>query len=241
MIEMQGSAPAPKAAGFRRVPVSALKPGMVLRSAIYGDNRERMFKAGMMLTGEMIADMVSRDIASVLLSADDFEHEQPASEEQPQVFCSQCGQGGPLLCKRCVESPPTGLRSAPAGASWFYFERSRFITPKKHLYIFAGAVPEETTDSPDGKRNPLIVDVPVIPLDDQLRVLGEPFLMVSRDISTNGIGLLHTRRIRPPFLGMEIRISDDEPMQFIAQIVGCEPVGDFFEYVCRFADRIQCG
>lgn len=79
-------------------------------------------------------------------------------------------------------------------------------------------------------RRPVAAPASVQLLDDSLQSVGAPIMMVVRDISTNGIGLLSPRQIDAKYL--TLKLGDDES-QPIFRILRCEPVAAIFNIGCR--------
>jgi hypothetical protein len=71
--------------------------------------------------------------------------------------------------------------------------------------------------------------VAVLPLNGVLLPAREPFLTVARDISTQGIGLLHFQAITEPYLAVDLQPGSGKQMQVIVHVRRCRPRGSFFD------------
>jgi hypothetical protein len=87
-------------------------------------------------------------------------------------------------------------------------------------------------------RELIVVPVQVQPVDQALRPIGESFTVASRDISLEGIGLVHAQRIEHPRLAIQMRLAD-EVVKLLAEVVWQGPLGPF-EYIgCRAVARLE--
>jgi hypothetical protein len=88
---------------------------------------------------------------------------------------------------------------------------------------------------------PLIVQ----PLNEKSQPLGEPFRALTRDISTEGIGFLHTRKVDAPLAALEIenpQAPDQSKMQILVEVRRCNAIhATLFEIGCRFVMRLETG
>jgi hypothetical protein len=89
------------------------------------------------------------------------------------------------------------------------------------------------------KRHVVIMDVPAVPLDKAMRPAGDPFVAISRNISTTGISLFHTAQIHAPYLALELR---DEvkatSIRAAIEVVRCAAKGQLFEIAGKFVYKI---
>jgi len=73
-------------------------------------------------------------------------------------------------------------------------------------------------------------------VDSSLDTIGEPFHVVTRDVSSGGIGLFHPSPV--PLGLLKITLSSPEThetMVLLARVEHCTPCGGFFLIGCRFA------
>ena len=87
-----------------------------------------------------------------------------------------------------------------------------------------------------GKRELLITEVRVFPLDLSLKRVGEGFTAISRDISTSGISFFNDEPTTP-FLAVEL---EDGHRKICAamEVVRCEAKGPLFEIAGKFIYKI---
>jgi hypothetical protein len=82
------------------------------------------------------------------------------------------------------------------------------------------------------------IAVPTLPIDDCFRPMGEPFVMMSRNISMGGIALMHTRPIVAEFLAVELPIAVDEQTQLVMQVLHTRKIDGAYEYGGKFVARM---
>ena len=77
------------------------------------------------------------------------------------------------------------------------------------------------------KRYPMACPVVAVPIDD-LEKPGEAFAAITRDISSQGISIYHTRPIHEPYLAIQWNVEEGEQLRVLVEVVRCRPVGPFF-------------
>lgn len=109
-------------------------------------------------------------------------------------------------------------------------DRRRLIHPSDTIASFIRRLRQRHYHGEEKRsKSRLPIDLPliVLPLNINFDACGEPFRAVSFDITTNGIGFIHSRRILAPFAAIEIQqVSETEPktIQAIIEIRHCEAV-----------------
>ena len=76
-------------------------------------------------------------------------------------------------------------------------------------------------------RYPLACPVVAVPIDEQEKP-GEAFAAITRDISSQGISIYHTRPIHEPYLAIQWTVDEGEQLRVLVEVVRCRPVGPFF-------------
>ncbi len=69
--------------------------------------------------------------------------------------------------------------------------------------------------------------VVAVPIDD-LEKPGEAFAAITRDISSQGISIYHTRPIHEPYLAIQLGRRGRGTAPVLVEVVRCRPVGPFF-------------
>ncbi len=88
-------------------------------------------------------------------------------------------------------------------------------------------------------RYKLICEVWTQPVDNQFEPLGDAFKAISRDISSSGIGLMHTRAIRDKYLWLRLTTPGASRMNVIVEVVRCRPLGLFYEIGAKFVAKLD--
>ena len=83
-------------------------------------------------------------------------------------------------------------------------------------------------------REPITIPVLVQPLDAQFQPAGDVFGAVTKDISTGGIGVLHSEPITARYLQITLAAQDGEEMSLLAQVKHCTTVGQHYHIGARF-------
>jgi hypothetical protein len=123
----------------------------------------------------------------------------------------------------------------------FDFEGARIAPAPAELQKFVHEITGQTDYSGAEKRGrtryQIAIEVPAIELDDDLRPLGEPFIAMSRDISTGGICLVHTQRVAATQLLIRLDNLKGMRVQAVVQITRRRTLKRFFEMSGNFVLR----
>ena len=113
--------------------------------------------------------------------------------------------------------------------------------PSMHSFIRAlsGPVEVERRSQP---RRLIVTTVGVVPLDDAFEPIGESFHAVTRDISTSGLGMLHSKPVTAKYLRVLIPVEGrDEPVDVVMEVQRCDVMGFYYDIggplVKRFDER----
>jgi hypothetical protein len=116
-------------------------------------------------------------------------------------------------------------------------DRSLLVPPSAALMKF---VRERAIKSPGekemrrSKRYGAVLEVVVIPLNEHFRPSGLPFLAVTRDVSTGGMCMLHTRPAPSAKLFVEIERPNEAALDVVLKVRRNRRVGQFFEIAGDF-------
>jgi hypothetical protein len=75
------------------------------------------------------------------------------------------------------------------------------------------------------------------PLDVDSNPVGESFSVVTRDISSRGVGLIATQPIHPGLVALRMNFAHEE-VAVIAEVRWSTPMGPFEAAGCRFVRKI---
>lgn len=94
----------------------------------------------------------------------------------------------------------------------------------------------EGDDRRADERHLMLVPVLVQPVDEQFRSVAEPFAVASRDISRNGIGLVHSEPIRHPLVALRMSLADED-VDAVARVVWCKALGPYYYIGCELVAK----
>jgi hypothetical protein len=123
----------------------------------------------------------------------------------------------------------------------FDFEKARAAPAPVELQKFVHQLTDQTaysgTDKRGRTRYRIAIEVPAIELDDELRPMGEPFIAMSRDISTSGICLVHTQRVTAAQLLIRLDNLNGMRVQVVVEISRRRKLKHFYEMSGNFVLR----
>ena len=83
-------------------------------------------------------------------------------------------------------------------------------------------------------REAVVIPVNVQPVDSDFRPAGDSFSAFTKDISTGGIGLIHSESVGVKYLQIEIAAPSGEEMSLLAQVKNCTLKGKCYHVGARF-------
>lgn len=96
-------------------------------------------------------------------------------------------------------------------------------------------------DGPDirsERRRAVSLRVAAVPVDEHLNKIGEGFIAATRDISSGGIAIYHTRGTSDRYLALELSAPSGEKLHLLLEVLRCRPAGLFYEIAGRFVSKI---
>jgi hypothetical protein len=95
-------------------------------------------------------------------------------------------------------------------------------------------------------REPVSIPVQAVMLDDDMQAVSPPFHMVTRDISSTGVGLFHTEMLERGLIQLEFSSPVTEAvLKIVGRVEHCTPCGRYFIVGCNFqidaTDDDACG
>lgn len=111
-------------------------------------------------------------------------------------------------------------------------DRSVLSEPPSDLLQFARkeAPHQDVCERRRDRRYSLITNVIVVPINDKLRPVGQPFVALSSGMSVSGIRLIHTQPSPSELLFLEI---EGQPVTLLLSVVRSQPVGYCYEIAGR--------
>ncbi len=129
------------------------------------------------------------------------------------------------------------------------FEADQPSEPPPELIAFAerlarqqlGLESGETAEAEERQhtRHKLTTKVWVQPIDAAYDPAGDPFYAVTRDISSTGLGMVHTRAVHSPFLRVRFPNRDPGQTDLVLKVVRCGALGLFYDISGEFVGRIN--
>ena len=121
------------------------------------------------------------------------------------------------------------------------------VEAMRHIRLIGSHIDESLLPKPDNgveqpakrqerrssERRPWAIPVTALALDRDLHPMGEPFRIMTRDVSQTGIGLRYFEEIEAPCLALQLPDSGDQIVQVVVELVNCRPV----EEVCDMGGR----
>ncbi len=146
------------------------------------------------------------------------------SEPTREWECSRCGA---TYLATLASSSPVHLRSSVKPLHYFPEHRQAAKT------LRAKELQRELRRHP---RQPLMMSIPAMKLDEDLFPVGEDFTVLSRNLSSSGIALVHTRPLEGK-LAVLIELPEIGHVQLLLRIVRSKQVGPMYEMGGQFFDR----
>ena len=124
------------------------------------------------------------------------------------------------------ECDPEQLLRPPAAIAMFV----RRVVKGAEYYVG----PEQRTEP----RYRVSLPVAAVPIDESMKKTGDVFIAFTRDISSGGIAMYHTRRVSDKYLAVEIRSNSGENLRVLVEVLRCSPVGLFYEIAGKFISKL---
>lgn len=140
-----------------------------------------------------------------------------------------------------TKEPPLSSRTANE-SSGLDTDQLRLLTSSDELLAFVRDLPERSEPGAERRKTvriPVNIKVICVPLNGDEEATGDPFVAVSRDISTGGLALVYWRRIPTRLLSVWLPSSDGETLQLVVRIVHCRGLGKFIEHCCQIVKRVE--
>ena len=138
--------------------------------------------------------------------------------------CRNCG--ATYLASLAASSPPH-LRASVKLSHYFPAHRNAATT------LRTKDLERELRRHP---RRPVMMSIPVMELDDELFPLGDEFTVISRNLSSSGIAIVHTHPLEGK-LAVLIELPELGHVQLLLEVVRCKKVGQLYETGGAFFDR----
>lgn len=88
------------------------------------------------------------------------------------------------------------------------------------------------------QRKPMMLPVIAVPVDEDNQPLGDPFELITRDVSPTSIGLLSDKRITRERLAIHLAIAGTE-INLVIVVLWSDPMGPFFGAGGRYVEILS--
>jgi hypothetical protein len=132
-------------------------------------------------------------------------------------------------------------------ATLFSFDLSKLVHPPEEVASFVDELVKRLIeeghyyDGPDRRaenRHVIALQVRVMPLDEELEQIGEPFIAMTKDISRKGISFIHFDSVTAPFLAVELTIPSGSSFQAAVEVLRTRPVGPYWEVAGKYVTKV---
>jgi PilZ domain len=126
-------------------------------------------------------------------------------------------------------------------------DRDRLLHPPDRIASFVRRVAGRTYSGPERRareRHRVPLPVIAVPVSEDCEPMGEPFRTFTRDVSTGGVGLLHTRPLTATHLALEIGTRDGSgtALQVLVRVLRCRRINDhLYDIGGEFVTRLNEG
>jgi len=87
-------------------------------------------------------------------------------------------------------------------------------------------------------RHLIVMPVLVQPIDDERRPVARPLTMVTRDISTWGVGLVHYQLTSLDRLALRMTVEGEEVL-LVGEVRWQKPIGPFYLFGCQVTAKLD--
>ncbi|MGM0486615.1 MAG: PilZ domain-containing protein [Planctomycetota bacterium] len=254
---------------FKQVSVDMLKPGVVLKYPVFDEKHTKLLGAKTEISNSFADRLKQRHVHSVVVEQTDIvrlnDFQPPSSTHHNQqrrvARCTWCGQALPLnlpssgepsvtwACTKCDAKYQTSVNPEryselndtirPLNVD---VQHAQVQRPPDEIARFVNRLIEPSyqgSEKRSRERYPICIPVVALPLDEKFRPVGDPVVSMSRNLSTDGIALIHNRALKPKYLILELSSNDGTPIQMVLEVLRCRSVGRFFEIAGRFLMRMD--
>lgn len=87
------------------------------------------------------------------------------------------------------------------------------------------------------KRFPMVIPVRAVEVDQNWQALCRPFDLVTKDVASTSIGLIHTERVMAEFLAINMVLAGTD-LSLVIRIRHCDPMGPFYSIGATYEERL---
>ena len=176
------------------------------------------------------------------------------------IPCDSCGATLPLtappegqtagswVCVPCG-TPCSGFRNTEADGeivdnvrpALIPLDRSSISAPSPALVDYVTKLEASNSaveERRDAARRCVSQTIAVQPVDEQFRPVGSPFLAISRDVSRQGVSLLHSQTVEQDCIVVQLTTGNGTQIQVAMQILRRREMDGFFELAGPLTTRL---
>ena len=88
------------------------------------------------------------------------------------------------------------------------------------------------------ERHPMILPVRAVAVDDNGNPTGDPFELVTRDVSATSIGMIHTDLVEADHLAIELKLAGTQ-VDLMIQVMWSGEMGPFYGVAGKYTRRLS--
>ena len=152
----------------------------------------------------------------------------PDGEASAQWVCAKCGTEMAGLFDPAADEKVLGN----VKLALMNFDRASLAAPSRELQNYVAQQKSDDgqfEERRDATRRTVSQSIAVQALDEQYRPQGDPFLAISRDVSRQGIALIHSEPINSGFLALELTSTEGNRLQIVMHATRLREIDGFHE------------
>jgi hypothetical protein len=129
----------------------------------------------------------------------------------------------------------------------FHFNSRTLVHPPEHISAFIDDLIKRLIeeghyyDGPDRrkeKRHAVALQVIAMPLTEDLLPAGPAFVATTRDISRNGIAIIHYQPVDSPLLAVQLTDLGGKTFEGAIDLRRCRKIGNYYEIAGQYVTKI---
>ena len=162
----------------------------------------------------------------------------PEPEEAADNWvCAGCGTAYYAIVDET--SPPELLQNVRPRKIEFKYDD--LVHATEEIEQFVGSLnlgTESSVEKRTANRRVFHAAIPVQPVDENFRPLGEVFMAVTHDISVTGLCMFYNRAVEDEYLAVELDAAGGQTLQVVIRVCRCRPMGRFYQIAGEFITQL---
>jgi len=84
----------------------------------------------------------------------------------------------------------------------------------------------------------MMLPVLVVPVDDENQPIGETFEVITRDVSSSSVGLIHARQILNDRLAIHMSLANTD-VDLVIELIWKRPMGPFYGSAGTYIEKLS--